>query len=148
MKPVLVLNGPNLNLLGVRRPDVYGTTGLGELEELCRGWGAVLGLAVVCHQSNHEGGLVDRLHAARTTCAGVVFNPGAYSHYAWVLHDAVEAIALPVVEVHISEPKARPETWRHMSVIEPACLASITGKGIDGYRLALETLAAHLGRKP
>ena len=137
---ILVLNGPNLNLLGSREPDVYGTTSLRQLEDRCRRWGEELGLAVSTAQSNHEGALIDQLHSSVGRCGGVVFNPGALSHYSYALHDAIKAIGLPVVEVHISDISKR-EEWRRHSVISPACTATISGEGIDGYRRALEILA-------
>jgi 3-dehydroquinate dehydratase II len=143
---LLVINGPNLNLLGTRRPDVYGTATLAELETRCREWGAALGLEVETFQSNHEGDLIDRLHTAVGRCDGVVLNPGALAHYSYALHDAVEAVGLPVVEVHLSDISAR-EEWRALSVTSPACLATITGHGMDGYRQALELLAAR-GQPP
>ena len=138
---VLVINGPNLNLLGVRRPEVYGTTTLAELEERCRAWGAGLGLEVDTFQSNHEGEIIDRLHDALGSADGVVLNPGALTHYSYALHDAIEAVALPVVEVHLSDISQR-EEWRARSVVSPACAASIRGHGVEGYREALELLAA------
>jgi 3-dehydroquinate dehydratase-2 len=137
---VLVLNGPNLNLLGTREPDIYGTTTLRELEDRCRQWGKDLGMMVTTAQSNHEGDLIDELHTAAYRFGGIVFNPGAYSHYSYALHDAVAAISVPVVEVHISDIAAR-EEWRRTSVVSPACIATISGEGIDGYRRALELLA-------
>ena len=137
---VLVINGPNLNLLGARRPELYGTATLGELEQRCRSWGLELGLEVETFQSNHEGALVDRLHATIGTVDGVVINPGALAHYSYSLHDANESIQAPVIEVHISDIAAR-EPWRHHSVLSAVCVATITGKGIDGYRQALERLA-------
>jgi 3-dehydroquinate dehydratase II len=143
---VLVVNGPNLNLLGVRRPEVYGTTTLAEIEERCRDWGAALGIEVETFQSNHEGAIIDRLHQALGRCDAVVLNPGALAHYSYALHDAVEAIALPVVEVHLSDI-ARREEWRARSVVSPACTATISGHGADGYREALELLAAR-GQAP
>ena len=139
---VLVINGPNLNLLGVRRPEVYGTTTLAELEERCRAWGAGLGIEVDTFQSNHEGEIIDRLHDALGSADGVVLNPGALTHYSYALHDAIEAVALPVVEVHLSDISQR-EEWRARSVVSPACAASISGRGVEGYREALELLAAH-----
>jgi len=138
---VLVINGPNLNLLGLRCPEVYGTTTLAELEERCRTWGAALGIEVATFQSNHEGEIIDRLHDALGTADGVVLNPGALTHYSYALHDAVEAISPPVVEVHLSDITRR-EEWRARSVVSPACAASISGHGIEGYREALEFLAA------
>lgn len=138
---VLVVNGPNLNLLGVRRLEVYGTTTLPELEELCRAWGAALGIEVETFQSNHEGTLIDRLHDALGKVDAIVLNPGALTHYSYALHDAVEAISLPVVEVHLSDISHR-ERWRARSVIAPACAFTIRGRGVEGYREALEWLAA------
>lgn len=136
---ILVLNGPNLNLLGTRRPDIYGETTLGELEERCRMWGAALGVDVETMQSNHEGALVDALHDGIGRCDGAVVNPGALTHYSYVLHDAVEAVPYPVVEVHLSDITAR-EPWRAHSAVAPACVASVIGKGIEGYREALTML--------
>lgn len=138
---VLVVNGPNLNLLGTRRPDVYGSLSLGDVEAKCRAWGDRLGMTVDTFQSNHEGGLVDRLHEAIGQVDGIIINPGALAHYSYSLHDAVEAVPLPVVEVHISDITAR-EEWRRTSVVAPACVATISGRGVDGYREALELLAA------
>jgi 3-dehydroquinate dehydratase-2 len=138
---VLVINGPNLNLLGTRRPDVYGTTTLGELDALCRKWGAELGCMITTFQSNHEGALVDRLHEAIGACDGVIINPGALAHYSYALHDAIEATGLPVIEVHISDITNR-EPWRAHSVVAAACKATVSGQGVAGYRRALEMLAA------
>lgn len=136
---VLVVNGPNLNLLGTRRPDIYGEATLAELEHLCREWGREMGITVETFQSNHEGDLIDRLHTSIGIADGVILNPGAYGHTSYPLHDAIEAIGLPVVEVHISDIEAR-EPWRAESVIRPACIAAIWGKGLEGYREALEVL--------
>ena len=143
---ILVVKGPNLNLLGWRRPEVYGAATLAEVEDRCRAWGTALGLEVECYQSNHEGAIIDRLHGALGRCDGVVLNPGALAHYSYALRDAVEAIALPVVEVHLSDLMAR-EEWRHRSVVGPVCAATIMGRGLDGYREALELLAAR-GQAP
>ncbi len=147
MQRVLVLNGPNLNLLGKRRPDVYGTTTLVEVEDLCRSWGADAGFAVDCFQSNHEGELLDRMHEVRDRAAGIVLNAGALTHTSYALHDGIEAVGLPTVEVHISNVKAR-EEWRRRSVVAPACVASIYGRGVGGYRWAFEHLAARLAVPP
>lgn len=136
---VLVINGPNLNLLGVREPDVYGPTTLSELEELIAAWGEARDIEVSCYQSNHEGELIDRLHAAREVHDALVINAGALTHYSYALHDAIVATELPAVEVHISNVRHR-EQWRRTSVIEPACVYSIFGRGIDGYRYALDHL--------
>lgn len=135
----LVIHGPNLDLLGTRRPDVYGTMTLGEVEDRCRAWGAELGIEVTTFQSNHEGALIDRLHEAIGLVEGVIINPGALAHYSYALHDAVEAVPMPVVEVHISDIQSR-EEWRHTSVVAPACAATISGRGVEGYREALEVL--------
>lgn len=140
---VLVVNGPNLNLLGTRRPEIYGHATLAELEDQCRRWAAELGITVDTFQSNHEGVLVDCLHDAIGSVDGVVFNPGALAHYSYTLHDAVESVPMPVVEVHLSDIASR-EEWRHTSVVSPACITTITGKGIDGYREALEALVQAL----
>jgi 3-dehydroquinate dehydratase-2 len=137
---VLIVNGPNLNLLGTRQPEIYGTTTLPEIEDLCRTWGAELGMEIDVFASNHEGAIVDRLHAAMGDMDGVVLNPGALTHYSYVLHDAIEAIVIPTVEVHLSDISAR-EPWRANSVVAPACVASIFGHGVAGYRKALEFLA-------
>lgn len=140
MHRVLVVNGPNLNLLGSRRPELYGTATLADLEEHCRNWGRQLGLEVETFQSNHEGTILDRLHEARGRTDGLVINPGALSHYSYALYDALEAIAIPTVEVHITDLNRR-EPWRRQSVIAPVCIARIMGKGIEGYREALAILA-------
>lgn len=136
----LVLNGPNLNLLGVREPSVYGTATLSDVEQLCADTSATLGYDVECIQSNHEGDLIDALHAARGEASGVVINAGGYSHTSIALRDAISAVALPTVELHISNVHAR-EAFRHESMLTAVCTASIVGAGIYGYKLALEHLA-------
>ena len=139
MPRYLVLNGPNLDLLGEREPDVYGSVTLAHLEEMCRAWGAELGVQIETTQSNHEGALIDMLHDARGAFDGVVFNPAAYTHTSYALHDAIDAIRLPTVEVHISNVAER-EEWRKVSVIRPACVHAIYGRGIEGYRWAIRHL--------
>ncbi|HSM02505.1 MAG TPA: type II 3-dehydroquinate dehydratase [Acidimicrobiia bacterium] len=141
---VLVVNGPNLNLLGTRSPDIYGEATLGELEHRCRDWGREMGIEVETYQSNHEGALIDRLHGAIGIFDGVILNPGALGHTSYALHDAIQAIGLPVVEIHISDIEAR-EPWRAESVIRPACVGAIWGKGIEGYREALVVLTEQIG---
>jgi 3-dehydroquinate dehydratase-2 len=138
---VLVLNGPNLNLLGTRSPQVYGEVTLRDLEDRCRVWGRKHDMTVESYQSNHEGDLVDKIQEAAGRFDAIVINPGALTHYSYSLHDAIEAVGLPTVEVHISDIANR-EPWRANSVIEPVCVHSIIGHGIDGYRMALEHLAA------
>ncbi|HUG84258.1 MAG TPA: type II 3-dehydroquinate dehydratase [Euzebya sp.] len=139
---ILLLNGPNLNLLGTRNPEVYGSTTLPELEAMFRGWAAALGITEVeAFQSNHEGELIDRIHAARADVDGIVFNPGALTHTSYALHDAIEAVEVATVETHISDVEAR-EEWRRISTIRPACVHTVYGRGIDGYRWALQHLVA------
>jgi len=140
---VLVLHGANLNMLGVREPETYGSIRLSEINERMRELGAELGVEIRDDQSNHEGFLIDRLHAAsRGVEDGVVFNPGAFTHYSYALHDAVKAIRIPVVEVHLSDISKR-EKWRRTSVIAPACIGQISGRGVDSY---LEGLRHVVGR--
>jgi 3-dehydroquinate dehydratase-2 len=141
---VLVINGPNLNLLGTREPEIYGTTTLPALDTICIEWGAELGLTVSTFQSNHEGAIIDRIQAAASDSDGIVINAGAFTHYSYALYDALMAAALPTVEVHISDIHAR-EDWRHHSVIQPACLTQISGEGLGGYRRALTILAEAAG---
>lgn len=142
---ILVLNGPNLNLLGTREPAIYGATTLAQIEADCVGYGKTLGLSVTFAQSNHEGALIDHLHDARGTMSGVVINAGAYTHTSVALRDAITAIELPVVELHLSNTHAR-ESFRHVSLIAPVCLGVIQGFGPAGYRLALGALHGHLGK--
>jgi len=139
---VLLLNGPNLNLLGEREPDIYGTTTLSQLESLVAERARELGAALRAFQSNHEGALVDRLHEVRKWADGVIFNPGAYTHYSYALRDAISATKLRVVEVHLTDLAQR-EPWRRVSVIAEVAAHRIMGKGIGGYLEALEWLVAH-----
>lgn len=138
---ILVLNGPNLNLLGRREPDVYGRMTLPELDGSCRDWGAEIGATIECRQSNHEGALVDWLHAADDEAAGgVVLNPGGLTHTSVVLRDAIAGIPVPVIEVHLSNVHAR-EPFRHASLVSAVCAGTVTGIGALGYRAAIEALA-------
>jgi 3-dehydroquinate dehydratase-2 len=139
MMSILVLHGPNLNLTGLREPEVYGTTTLAEIDEMLGAHAATHQVAINSFQSNHEGALIDTLHGARGKAAGAVFNPGAFAHYSYALRDAVAAVEFPVVEVHMSMVVAR-EPFRHTSVIAPVCRAQVTGFGVDSYILGLEGL--------
>ncbi len=142
---VLVLNGPNLNLLGERDTTVYGTTTLADVERLCADTGCELGLDVTCVQSNHEGELIDRIHAARSTTAGLVVNLGAYSHSSIAVMDALAVLSQPVVEVHLSNIHAR-EAFRRHSYVSLVATAVIAGAGAHGYALALRHVADLLDR--
>ncbi|MFA5843391.1 MAG: type II 3-dehydroquinate dehydratase [Coriobacteriia bacterium] len=143
---VLVMNGPNLGALGSREPDVYGTTTLEDIERMVRERAADLEVDVAFVQSNHEGELIDAIHAARGVYDAMVFNPGAFTHYSYALRDAVSSVELPVVEVHLSNIAAR-EGFRRESVIAPACLGQVSGFGPHSYVLGLEaTVAAVAGR--
>lgn len=136
---IIVINGPNLNMLGKREPDIYGGKTLKDIENDCLQAGADLGFAVEFRQSNHEGVLVDWLQEAGERAAGVVINPGAYSHTSIALHDAIRAISTPVVEVHISNIHAR-EEFRHKSMVSPAAKGMVCGFGPYGYIMALHAL--------
>lgn len=138
---VLVLNGPNLGRLGRRQPEIYGSTTHAELAELCRQWGAELGLDVEVRQTNHEGVLLDWLNVAADDATPVVLNAAAWTHYSYAVYDACAQLTAPLVEVHISDPTQRPEVFRHTSVVTPHAADVVAGHGIDGYRIALETVA-------
>lgn len=148
---ILVLNGPNLNLLGTREPELYGHTTLADVEALCLAAGQRLGYAVECFQSNWEGALLDKLHEfgrlhREGRALGCVFNPGALTHTSVALHDAIKGITLPVVECHISNVHAR-EAFRHHSWVSPAAAGIVIGWGTDGYVLALEGLVRKFGTR-
>jgi len=136
---ILVLHGPNLNLLGTREPEVYGSMALNDIDNKLIELGKELGVDVECFQSNHEGALIDALHEARTNANGVVFNPGGYTHTSIALRDAISAIQIPVIEVHISNVYAR-EEFRHTSMISAVCRAKVTGFGWRSYELGLRGL--------
>jgi len=140
---IAVLHGVNVNMLGRRDPKHYGTLTLMELEEQIAEWAAELNLEVGFMQTNAEARFVEHLHGASDVYDGLILNPGAWTHYAWAIHDALEIAALPAVEVHLSDVRAR-EPWRAVSVIEDLCLLSVSGKGAEGYRLALERLREEL----
>lgn len=144
-RTIFVLNGPNLNLLGTREPEIYGAATLADVEKLCRDAAARFGMTADCRQSNREGELVEFIHeAGASKAAGIIINGGAYSHTSIAIHDAIAGVKLPTVEVHISNVHAR-EDFRHHSFIARAAFASLTGFGIEGYRLAIAGLAAKLG---
>ena len=140
MKKILVINGPNLNLLGLREPDIYGRQTYDDLVAMIRAEADRLGVAVEFIQSNHEGALVDAIQSAYGTADGIVINPAAYTHTSVALLDAVKAVGVPTVEVHISNPDAR-EEFRRVSYIRAACAASIQGHGLNGYLEALRLLS-------
>ncbi|MFM2182181.1 MAG: hypothetical protein RJB61_475 [Actinomycetota bacterium] len=144
MALIALFHGPNLNLLGQREPDVYGTATLDDYVACARTAASALGHDLEAFQTNHEGALVDAIHGARGRAAAIVINPGAFTHYAWSVHDALAAFEGPVVEVHISNPNAR-EPWRHTSVVAPVASGSITGLGMHGYELAIAAVARRLG---
>ncbi len=139
---VIVLHGVNLDQLGRRDPGHYGSGSLNELEGTISGYAADLGHRVTFEQTNFEGEYVELLHKATELGDALILNPGAWTHYAWAIHDALELTQLPAVEVHLSDVKAR-EAWRQHSVISELCIGTISGKGPEGYREALELLGAH-----
>jgi 3-dehydroquinate dehydratase-2 len=139
---VLVLNGPNLGRLGRRQPEIYGHTTHADLADLCRDWGRQLGLDVEVRQTNHEGELLDWLNQAADTETPVILNAAAWTHYSYAIWDACAQLTATLVEVHISDPEQRPEVFRHTSVVTPHAALVIAGQGVDGYRQALEFLAA------
>lgn len=143
MSRILVLNGPNLNLLGTRQPEVYGSTTLEMVEDACRQHAQAAGAVATCMQSNHEGALIDAIHAAKGTQDGIILNAGAYTHTSIALMDAIASVELPVVEVHLSNIHAR-EQFRHHSYIAPVAIGQICGFGAQGYSLAIDALLGHL----
>ncbi len=141
---ILVINGPNLNFLGIREPDIYGKNTFADLLRLLSAWAEELGVEVEQYQSNHEGDLVDKIQQAYGKFDGIVINPAAYTHTSVAILDALKAVAIPVVEVHISDVDAR-EPFRHISYAGMACKHTIKGQGFDGYRQAMQWLVEHCG---
>jgi 3-dehydroquinate dehydratase-2 len=144
---ILLLNGPNLNLLGEREPDLYGRTSLAEIEALVRDACAAWNVEVKAFQSNHEGGLIDFIQEHRRATRGIVINPGAYTHTSYAIRDCLKSVGVPVVEVHLSNVHAR-EEFRRTSVVAPVCRGQIVGLGMRGYLLAAEWLCAEIGAVP
>jgi len=143
IRRIEVMHGVNLGMLGSREPEHYGTLTLADLEAQIASWATELDLSASFFQTNAESAYVERLHAVRGEVDGVILNPGAWSHYAYAIHDALELTGLPAIEVHLSDVQAR-EPWRRVSVIGDLCLATFSGKGPDGYRFALEHLRGAL----
>jgi 3-dehydroquinate dehydratase-2 len=143
MHRILVVHGPNLNLLGTRQPEIYGRVGLGDINAALEKAGRERGADIRTFQSNSEGAIIDALHDARSWANGIIINPGAYTHYSYAIADAVAAVNLPVVEVHLSNIYAR-EDWRHRSVLSAVVIGSICGLGWRGYVLALQAVLALL----
>lgn len=140
MRTVLVLNGPNLNMLGLRQPEVYGHETLADVEALCRKAGEQLGINIEFKQTNHEGEMIDWIHQARQRVDGIAINPGAWTHTSVAIHDALIAAEVPVIEVHISNVHRR-ESFRHVSYVSLVAQAVLAGFGTHGYRLAIEHFA-------
>lgn len=136
---LLILHGPNLNLLGEREPEIYGTLTLSQLNAKVRAYAKIENCSVRIFQSNSEGNLIDALHKNRKWANGIVFNPGAYTHYSYAIRDAIAAIQIPTIEVHLSNIKKR-EPFRKISVIEPVCYAQISGYGLDSYLKGIDAL--------
>lgn len=147
MPSILIINGPNLNLLGTRQPEVYGSVTLADVEDLCRERCETLGLAAAFLQSNHEGALIDAIHSAKGVHSGIILNAGAYTHTSIALMDAIASVELPTIEVHLSNIHAR-EAFRHQSYIAKVAVGQIAGFGAHSYGLAIDGLANHLGMVP
>ena len=143
MKKILLMNGPNLNMLGIREPGVYGNDTLKDLEAGFSEYARAHGCEVECFQSNHEGDLVDKIHAAHGACDGIVYNPGAHTHYSYALRDALGSVSTPCVEVHISDVSQR-EDFRQVSYAGMACVQTYMGLGLEGYRKAILFLKDYL----
>lgn len=141
MKRLLLLNGPNLNMLGIREPEIYGKDTLESIEDEAVSYAAERGAHMDCFQSNHEGELIDRIHEAYGKYDCIIYNPGAHTHYSWALRDAVSSVGIPMVEIHISDVDSR-EGWRRISVFEDVRAAQIKGHGVKGYLEAVDVALA------
>lgn len=139
----LLMNGPNLNMLGVREPEIYGTLTLGQIEDMARGHASSLGIELDCYQSNHEGELIDKIQQSMGVYDAVVYNPGAHTHYSYAIHDAISSVRTPVVEVHISDISAR-EDFRAVSVLVDACIGQVKGLGAESYLKGIDLALEHL----
>lgn len=136
---IMLIHGPNLNMLGIRQPEIYGTTTLSEIESLMEKKADEAGVLLECFQSNSEGALIDAIQSAYRRADGIILNAGAYTHYSYAIRDAIASVMVPTVEVHLSDIHSR-EDFRRISVIEPVCVRQICGMGVDGYIAALEEL--------
>lgn len=145
MKKILLINGPNLNMLGIRKPEIYGRTTLSDIEKNLKEAAKDTNCELFCFQSNHEGAIIDEIQAAYGKMDGIIINPGAYTHYSYAIHDAIESVMIPCVEIHLSDIHNR-ESFRSVSVILPACIKQISGHGSDGYFMALEYLLDYIDK--
>ncbi|MBR2499525.1 MAG: type II 3-dehydroquinate dehydratase [Clostridia bacterium] len=140
---ILLINGPNLNMLGIRNPKVYGKTTLKDIEKELTAYARTENCKLYCFQSNHEGSIIDKIHAAYKKIDGIIINPGAFTHYSYAIRDALESVSIPTVEIHLSDIHNR-EEFRKTSVISPVAIKQIAGHGKDGYGMALDSLLEHI----
>ena len=145
MTRLLLMNGPNLNLLGQREPEIYGTTTLADIEAMVAKYAQERGAELDCYQSNHEGALIDKIQQSQGVYDGIVFNPGAYTHYSYAIHDAITSVDVPVVEIHISDISKR-EDFRSKYVLVDACIGQVKGLGKEGYLRAVDLVLEHLAQ--
>ena len=142
-RKILLINGPNLNMLGIRKPEIYGRTTLADIENELTLYAQKNGCKLSCFQSNHEGDIIDELHKAYDNIDGIIINPGAYTHYSYAIRDAIESVMIPTVEIHLSDIHSR-EEFRKISVIQPVAIKQFSGHGKDGYFMAFDYLLNHL----